>query len=69
VIGNDADFITSYPHPYTISRFTSYLKLLRLPEVKYGECVVPVGKKKLRVCQSLAHWQWHAKWYHLFLLF
>ena len=49
--------LSPYTHsPYTISRFTSYLKLLLLPEVKYGERLLPVGKKKLRVCQSLAHW-------------
>ena len=26
-----------------------------LPEVKCGERLLPVGKKKLHVCQSLAH--------------
>ena len=44
------------PHthsPYNISRFTSYLKQLLLPEVKYGECLFPVGEKKLCVWQSL----------------
>ena len=45
-----------YTHsPYTVSRFTSYLKLLLLPEVKYGERLLPVAQKKLRVWQSLAH--------------
>ena len=49
-----ARIFSPYTHsPYTISRFTSYLKLLLLPEVKYGERLLPVGKKKLRVYQSL----------------
>ena len=41
--------------PDNISRFTSYLKLLLLPEVKYGERFLPVGEKKLRVWQPSAH--------------
>ena len=36
-----AHFLTLYHSPYTISRFTSYLKLLLLPEVKYLECLLP----------------------------
>ena len=57
LVWNGADFLTLTHSPYTISRFTSYLKLLLLPEVKYGECLLPVDNKKLRVCQSLARWQ------------
>ena len=42
-----ARIFSPYTHsPYTISRFTSYLNLLLLPEVKYGERLLPVGKKK-----------------------
>jgi len=44
-----------------MSQFTSYLKLLLLPEVKYRERLLPVGEKKLHVWQSLVHWQWPAK--------
>ena len=42
-------FSTDTHSPDKISRFTSYLKLLLLPEVKYGERFLPEGKKKLRV--------------------
>ena len=33
--------------PYKISRFTSFLKLLLSPEVKYKERLLPVGEKSL----------------------
>ena len=59
-----------YTHsPYTLSRFASYLKLSLLPEVKYVEHLLPVGQKKVHAWQSLAYWQWPAKYYRPYLLF
>ena len=37
-----------------MSQFTSYLKLLLLPEVKYRERLLTVGEKKLRIWRCLA---------------
>ena len=48
-----------------MSQFTSYLRLLFLSEVKYGECFLPAGEKKLRA----AHWRSPVDKYRLFLSF
>ena len=45
-VGNSADFLPHTHSPDNISQFISYLKLLLLPEVKYGEHLLPVGEKK-----------------------
>ena len=55
------------PTALTISnQFTSYLKLLLLPEIKYGERFLPVGEKKLCAWQPSAHWQSPVNKYRLF---
>ena len=43
-VENGAAFHTHTHSPYKISQFTSYLKLLLLPELKYGEHLLPVGE-------------------------
>ena len=40
------DFLTSYS-PNKVIPFTSYLKILLLPEGKNGGCFLPVPEKKL----------------------
>jgi len=55
VVGNGADFSPHTRSSCKMSQFTSYLKLLLLPEVKYKERLLPVGEKKLCVWQCLAH--------------
>ena len=49
-----ADFLTLYPQPLHNQPIYKLFEAI-LPEVKYVERLLPVGKKKLRVCQSLAH--------------
>ena len=55
--------------PDNTTRFTSYLKPLLLPEVKYGERFLPVCEKKLCVWQPSAHWRSPTNKYRLFLSF
>ena len=52
-VGNSADFLPHTHSPDNIRQFISYLKLLLLPEVKYGERLLPVGKKKPGLCLAV----------------
>jgi len=52
-VGNGADFLTLYLQPLPNQPIYKLFEVITLLEVKYIECLLPVGEKKLGVWQSL----------------